>query len=146
MENEVRLIDANALCAALLEKQYSEQTMGIVASYYPQMRAIVANIPTADAVEVVHGRWEKHGKHDWRCSVCGIGVPYSFTGHSYCHNCGADMREGKTMTRSEEVEWLKSIKEKYIHGGDDWYDYQRRQAIDYAVCILENTATTIDFD
>ena len=48
--------------------------------------------PIVDAVEVVHGRWEKHGKHDWRCSVCKVGVPYSYTGHNYCPNCGADMR------------------------------------------------------
>lgn len=45
---------------------------------------------------VVHGRWEKHGKHDWRCSVCKVGVPYSYTGHRYCHNCGAKM----------DVDWL----------------------------------------
>lgn len=43
----------------------------------------------AEVVKVVHGRWEKHGKHDWRCSVCKRGVPYSFTGNHYCHNCGA---------------------------------------------------------
>jgi rRNA maturation endonuclease Nob1 len=40
---------------------------------------------------VVHGRWEKHGKHDWRCTVCKRGVPYSFTGFNYCPNCGAKM-------------------------------------------------------
>lgn len=43
--------------------------------------------------EVVHGYWEKHGKHDWRCSACKVGVPYSFTGHHYCHACGATMDE-----------------------------------------------------
>lgn len=37
------------------------------------------------------------------------------------------------MTRMEAIEWLKSIKNKYISGGDDWFDHQRRQAIDYAV-------------
>ena len=41
------------------------------------------------------------------------------------------------MYRYEAIEWLKSIKEKYISGGDDWFDYQRRKAIDYAVAILE---------
>ena len=41
------------------------------------------------------------------------------------------------MVRTEVIEWLKSIKEKYIHGGDDFYDHQRRTAIDYAVCFLE---------
>lgn len=41
------------------------------------------------------------------------------------------------MVRTEVIGWLKSIKEKYIHGGDDFYDHQRRTAIDYAVGFLE---------
>lgn len=41
------------------------------------------------------------------------------------------------MVRTEVIEWLKSIKEKYIHCGDDFYDHQRRTAIDYAVGFLE---------
>ena len=41
------------------------------------------------------------------------------------------------MTRTEAIEWLKSIKTKYIHGGDDFYDYERKTAIDYAVYFLE---------
>lgn len=49
--------------------------------------------PTIDAVPVVHAHWEKVGKHDWQCSACKIGVPYSFTGFHYCHNCGAKMDE-----------------------------------------------------
>lgn len=50
MASKQRLIDANALFDELLKKQFNEQTMGIVASYYPQMRAIVAKQPTVDAV------------------------------------------------------------------------------------------------
>ena len=38
------------------------------------------------------GEWKKVGKHDWRCTACGIGVPYEDTGHHFCPNCGADMR------------------------------------------------------
>ena len=41
------------------------------------------------------------------------------------------------MERNEAIEWLKSIKETHIRGGDDLYDYQRRTAIDYAVTELE---------
>lgn len=55
------------------------------------LREVLDDSPTVEAVEVVHGRWEKHGKHNWRCSVCKIGVPYSYTGNKYCHNCGAKM-------------------------------------------------------
>ena len=51
-------------------------------------------IEAADVVPVKHGRWEKHGKHDWWCTACKIGVPYSFTGFNYCHNCGAKMDGG----------------------------------------------------
>lgn len=46
------------------------------------------------------------------------------------------------MERTEAIEWLKSIKEKYIHGGDDFYDHQRRTAIDYAVMMLEQKLQT----
>lgn len=76
-----RLIDADELAKIINEFDMK---------YFQKMllRQGVAQIP---AVEVVHGRWEKHGKHDWRCSVCKSGVPYSFTGHAYCHNCGAKM-------------------------------------------------------
>lgn len=58
------------------------------------LREVLDDCPTVEAVEVVHGRWEKHGKHDWRCSVCKVGVPYSYTGNKYCHNCGAKMDGG----------------------------------------------------
>lgn len=37
----------------------------------------------------------------------------------------------------ETIKWLKAIKEKYIHGGDDDFDEKRRQAIDHAVAVLE---------
>ena len=46
------------------------------------------------------------------------------------------------MERNEAVKWLKSIKEKYIRGGDDFYDHQRRTAIDYAVSALEQKPKT----
>lgn len=46
------------------------------------------------------------------------------------------------VERTEAIEWLKSIKEKYIHGGDDFYDHQRRTAIDYAVMMLEQKLQT----
>lgn len=49
----LRLIDANALNDELIERQYSEQSMGILHTPYPHMMAIVAKRPTVDAVEVV---------------------------------------------------------------------------------------------
>ena len=61
MANEKRLIDANALNSELIERQYSEQSMGILHSAYPHMMAIVSKQPTVDAVEVV------------RCKDCKFG-------------------------------------------------------------------------
>lgn len=37
------------------------------------------------------------------------------------------------MTTSEAIQWLHSIKEKYIHGGDEEFDKCRKEAIDYAI-------------
>lgn len=51
----------------------------------------IAKLPPADVAPIWHGRWEKSGKHEWRCSVCNVGVPYSYTGFCYCPNCGARM-------------------------------------------------------
>lgn len=34
------------------------------------------------------------------------------------------------------MQWLKSIKEKYIHGGDDGYDDKRRQALDESIRVM----------
>lgn len=52
--------------------------------------------PTADVVEVKHGRWDAKIMHDigtytvYWCSVCNC---CSYFKHNYCPNCGADMRE-----------------------------------------------------
>lgn len=41
------------------------------------------------------------------------------------------------MTREEAREWLRSIKDEYIHGGDEAFDNARREALDMAVKALE---------
>ena len=65
--------------------------------------AEIVNAPTVDAVEVVHGRWNKH---DWGgvsikgfmvCSACNVMIPtaddarYCLHRLNYCPNCGAKM-------------------------------------------------------
>lgn len=98
MVTEKRLIDANEVLQRNEEafekanKKPAENFVSVI--QYHTVKEMVNSSPTVDAVEVVHGRWEKHGKHDWRCSVCKAGVPYSYTGHKYCHNCGAKMDGG----------------------------------------------------
>ena len=54
-------------------------------------------LPTVDAVEVVHGRWEPHPRHPEfdRCSACCnciIGDDWADDEKwNYCPNCGAKM-------------------------------------------------------
>ena len=55
----------------------------------------LADVPTVDAVEVVHGRWilkETCGAHTekFHCSVCDK-IPKSLCTEDYCPNCGAKM-------------------------------------------------------
>ena len=54
--------------------------------------------PTADVLEVKHGRWEdvEHAPNGLlyaTCSVCG--KRQTVEAVNYCGNCGADMREAK---------------------------------------------------
>ena len=56
--------------------------------------AIVDAQPTADVVEVRHGRWEAapcNRVYDMRCSACGFAPGIRFYSSDYCPNCGAQM-------------------------------------------------------
>lgn len=95
MADKKRLIDADSCpCKDCLSKDYD-----CFARTCPDFAAWMAS--TVDAVEVVHGRWEKHmekmedgfGKFELvqtgvQCSVCGS---YSCCGGNFCKNCGAIM-------------------------------------------------------
>ena len=41
------------------------------------------------------------------------------------------------MTREEVVGWLAQIKDRYINGGDEYYDDCRKEAIDTAIEALK---------
>lgn len=62
------------------------------------IRSIIDEIPTADVVEVRHGRWVKRQFADeptvfgFRCSECHLTFDVN---SNYCPNCGADMRGEK---------------------------------------------------
>ena len=43
------------------------------------------------------------------------------------------------MENVEAILWLKSIKDKYIHGGDEEFDRKRIDAIDCAISALIST-------
>lgn len=55
---------------------------------------------TVDAVEVVHGRWERviptKSAAKWSIKVsCSVCHKQGYTHHKYCPNCGAKMDEEK---------------------------------------------------
>lgn len=41
------------------------------------------------------------------------------------------------MTDNEAIAWIKSIKDKYIHGGDDDFDEKRKKSLDMAIKSIE---------
>lgn len=43
------------------------------------------------------------------------------------------------MTNQEAIAWIKSIKNKYIHGGDDDFDEKRKKSLDLAIKALKQT-------
>lgn len=103
MARKDRLISADVFFDELVELQHSEQSMGIMHSWYPHMRGIVCRQPTVDVAPVVHGRWKyvaetKDAKSGYACSECfgpvwhAPDVPSAFL---YCPNCGAKMDGGK---------------------------------------------------
>ena len=93
MDNEKRLIDANAL---------SESISGI-GKNMKRPRAVelaclvmISEAPTVDAVEVVHGRWIAVPSYNmmtgkaYKCSECQK-MRYGSFMPNYCQNCGAKM-------------------------------------------------------
>ena len=92
MENEKRLIDADALSVQVLDASYwDNQDEDVIWN-------LVQDAPTVDAVEVVHGRWvnpyiNRYGHPCHCCSVCGFKASYQ--DKNYCPNCGAKMDGGK---------------------------------------------------
>ena len=43
------------------------------------------------------------------------------------------------MSNAEVIYWLQQIKEKYIHGVDEFFDEKRKRAIDIAIDRLQKT-------
>lgn len=63
------------------------------------LREIIENVPAADVVPVVHGKWIESANFDsgfWVCSKCRF-VSEAIAAHKlygYCPNCGAKMDGG----------------------------------------------------
>ena len=94
MANEKRLISYDVLIAHL--DSCIEQGKGLFKSVCVAIKCFVEQMPTVDAVEVTHGRWEKAEYHGFlRCSECKdvyIDDTWVADGKwNYCPNCGAKM-------------------------------------------------------
>ena len=90
MANEKRLIDANKLTEGIESRLRNDAII-------EWLCGIIADAPTVDAVEVVHGRWLYSHTEAFteECSQCGFCVPWDdgmLHEYNYCPNCGADMR------------------------------------------------------
>ena len=48
------------------------------------------------------------------------------------------------MTNQEAIVWINSIKDKYIHGGDDDFDEKRKKSLDMGMKALELISHLID--
>lgn len=55
---------------------------------------VINEIPTVDAVEVVHGRWVHKGAWHIECSECKHILAHIGEAKNYCPNCGANMDGG----------------------------------------------------
>ena len=97
MATEKRLIRADVTVDAF--------TKWLTSTYDGRMPVDIVNeIPTVDAVEVVHGRWEEHPKDTFakehrcdklRCTKCFHFFYHNYgDGKQYCPTCGAKMDGG----------------------------------------------------
>ena len=84
-----RYIDADALLQNL-KKQYGEDLGWQCTVNMSDIGMMIEDAPTADFVEVKHGRWKGAGLGDYLCSECWE-VYSGGNDFNYCPNCGAKM-------------------------------------------------------
>lgn len=91
---KIRLIDANALIEHLTRCIDAEK--GLFRAVCVAIKCFVEQMPTVDAVEVVHGRWIHVPSSDmmtgkaYKCSECNK-MRYGSFMPNYCQICGAKM-------------------------------------------------------
>lgn len=87
-------IDREALVAKFDRMGLGEHSF-IEKVFSDGVRTIIAEMPAADVVPMVHGRWISDGDgYHWtyNCSICAWEDGYPFNErHNYCPNCGAKM-------------------------------------------------------
>ena len=77
---------------------YASEARKAILNADPKLAYCIDSVPAVDAVEVVHGRWEKRKIIDWvgtkicfRCTECKT---HWDVNTNYCPNCGAKMDGG----------------------------------------------------
>ena len=96
MENEKRLIDADALMKAIKSFRWFgvPNTLKLMFDY---LKIIINEQPTIEATPVVHGRWTELPSMapEYQCSECGQSYEWWEVSEAhYCPNCGAKMDGG----------------------------------------------------
>ena len=91
----MRLIDADALKIPSTSVDMFENCRNCRLLDEEQVREIIDNAPTIDAVSVVHGEWIDRGMRvpsSWvkKCSLCGYETD-TWRWCNFCPNCGAKM-------------------------------------------------------
>ena len=86
----MRLIDADVIT----DHEIIDYLGISYASCLPDVRDLLDEQPTIEAVPVVHGEWEsdRFGLDRSVCSICG--AVYEGNGGNFCANCGAKMKGG----------------------------------------------------
>lgn len=75
---------------------YADDARRAIEHADPAFAYYIDNVPTVDAVEVVHGRWiTEYWKSGYikrcYCSECGEPPKEAYNPDNYCRNCGAKM-------------------------------------------------------
>lgn len=89
----MRLIDADAV---KFEVEYGYDNHGVLLVPYRDIKKSMEATKTVDAVQVVHGRWNRMDGYTMRllCSECGWDVSGYGKFYRYCPNCGSKMDGG----------------------------------------------------
>lgn len=99
-------IERDAVIIRLLEVSMTDNLYGMgIQQGVDHAIDCLKEVPTADVVEVVHGRWEYLQDDEWRCSNChtvfntgGKWIPMT---DNFCSECGADMRERRDSNAAD---------------------------------------------
>jgi hypothetical protein len=104
-----RYIDADKLRKDEIARCHCVPCVGSCDNNWKDLDEVLNDAPTADVVEVRHGRWifnpdgTDWGIGAWKCSLCkckndNLGAdnrfsPHIYAGSNFCPHCGAKMDE-----------------------------------------------------